>query len=377
MTDSSLDDPDARLLARMRLHLVPGVGPIIQQRLLASFGSAENVFEAPAAVLREIDGIGLKLAQAILEAKSSDEAQREISRCKDGGVRILCPEEPGYPQKLLTIPDPPQVLFAKGELLPRDELALAIVGSRRCTVYGQQQAEKLARELALAGVTIVSGLARGIDAAAHRGALAVGGRTIAVLGTGLGNIYPEEHQELALAISKSGSVISESRLDQHPSPGLFPQRNRVISGLSMGVLIVEATRNSGALHTARHAMEQGRDVMAVPGRIDSLASDGCHDLIRDGATLVRHADDVLKSLGPLMSPVRTGSNQEVRSARELSLSEQELVVLNLVTSDPQHLDELLRSTALDPSRTLGTLTVLEMKRLVRRMPGGYFVRAMY
>ena len=152
MTDSSLDDPDARLLARMRLHLVPGVGPIIQQRLLSSFGSAENVFEAPAAVLREIDGIGLKLAQAILEAKSSDEAQREISRCRDGGVRILCPEDPGYPQKLLMIPDPPQVLFAKGELLPRDELALAIVGSRRCTVYGQQQAEKLARELALAGL---------------------------------------------------------------------------------------------------------------------------------------------------------------------------------------------------------------------------------
>ncbi len=377
MTDISLDDPDASLLARMRLHLVPGVGPIIQQRLLASFGSAEKVFETPAAVLREIEGIGPKLAQAIVEAKHSDEAQRELSRCRDAGVRVLCPELPGYPESLLTISDPPQVLFAKGELLLRDKLALAIVGSRRCTVYGQQQAEKLARELALAGVTIVSGLARGIDAAAHRGALAVGGRTIAVLGTGLGNIYPEEHQELAQSVANSGSVISESRLDQHPSPGLFPQRNRLISGLSMGVLIIEASRNSGALHTARHAIEQGREVMAVPGRIDSLASEGCHDLIRDGATLVRHADDVLKSLGPLTTAVQTGSHQEVRSARELTLSEQELAVLNLVTSDPQHLDQLLRSTALDNSRVLGTLTVLEMKRLVRRMPGGYFVRAMY
>lgn len=377
MTDISLDDPDASLLARMRLHLIPGVGPIMQQRLLESFGCAEKVFEMSAAVLREIEGIGPKLAQAIVEAKTSDDAQRELKRCQDAGVSILCPELPGYPQSLLTIPDPPQVLFAKGDILPRDKLALAIVGSRRCTVYGKQQAEKLAKELAMAGVTIVSGLARGIDAAAHRGALAAGGRTIAVLGTGLGNIYPEEHQELALAITKSGSVISESRLDQHPSPGLFPQRNRIISGLSIGVLIVEANRHSGALHTARHAMEQGREVMAIPGRIDSLASDGCHDLIRDGATLIRHADDVLKSLGPLMVPVQIGSNQEVRSARELSLSEQELTVLNLVTSEPQHLDELLRKTALDASRVLGTLTVLEMKRLVRRMPGGYLVRSMY
>ncbi len=363
--------------AILRLHLVNGVGPVIQERLLAAYGSAERVLNASVAELKEVEGVGPKLASAITAAKNSEEADREWERCEAAGYRILTRGAESYPQNLAEIPDAPPLLYCRGELLPRDQLAIAVVGSRRCSIYGTQQAEKLSAALARAGVTIVSGLARGIDAAAHRGALSVGGRTLAISATGVANIYPEEHAELAEQISNSGAVLSEFRLDQHPSPGLFPQRNRIISGLSLGVLIIEATRNSGSLHTARHATEQGREVMAVPGRIDSLASEGCHDLIRDGAILIRHADDVLAALGPLMKPVKTAQDEEVRSPRELSLNDQERAVLNLIADDPRHLDEILRSTALDASRVLATITVLEMKRLVRRLPGGYFVRSLF
>jgi DNA processing protein len=275
---------------------------------------------------------------------------------------------------LTEIHDAPSVLFCRGELLPRDNLAIGIVGSRRCTLYGKQQAEKLAGMLARSGMTVVSGLARGIDAAAHRGALAAKGRTIAVSATGLDVIYPPEHVDLARQVAESGAIVTESRLEQRPVAGLFPQRNRIISGMSHGVIIVEATRNSGALHTARHAIEQGREVMVLPGRVDSLASEGCHDLIRDGATLIRNVDDVLEGLGPLVSPVCQDSDTQVMSPRELTLNVQERQILNLVTIDPIAIDEVLRKAQIDPSRVLATLTVLEMKRMVRRQPGGMLVR---
>lgn len=368
---------EAQLLERLRLHLVSGVGPLTHQRLLQKFGTAGQVLRATTKQLQEVEGVGPKLSLAIAAAALDKSAEQVLARCREAGYHLLEADDVEFPDSLRSIPDVPQILFAHGEILHRDQLAVAIVGSRRCTVYGVHQAEKLANALARAGVTIISGLAQGIDTAAHRGALAAGGRTIAVLATGLDYIYPPENIELAAAIAKSGAVITEASLDQHPSPGIFPQRNRIISGLSMGVLIIEASRNSGALHTARHAMEQGREVMALPGRVDSLASDGCHDLIRDGATLIRHADDVLKSLGPTIKPVTIDRQQEVRSPRELTLNDQERAVLNLVTTEPQHLDQILRATALDPSRVLATLTVLEMKRLVRRQPGGYLVRVTY
>jgi DNA processing protein len=290
------------------------------------------------------------------------------------GIELVTREDSRFPKPLAQICDPPAVLYCRGTLETRDDLAIAIVGSRRCTVYGRQQAEKLAGALARAGLTIVSGLARGIDGAAHEGALAAGGRTIAVMGTGLANIYPPEHKPLAERVAAQGAVVAESSLDQAPLPGLFPQRNRLIAGMCLGVVVIEATRNSGALHTVRHATEQGREVFAVPGRIDSLASEGCHDLIRDGATLVRHPDDVLQALGPLVAPVRSGDGETVRSARELSLDPQERQILNLVTSDPIHVDEVLRRAEIEASRVLATLTVLEMRRLVRRLPGGHYCR---
>jgi len=222
----------------------------------------------------------------------------------------------------------------------------------------------------------VSGLARGIDGAAHRGALDAGGRTLAVMGTGLGEIYPPEHAGLADEIARQGALLTENKLLQPPLPGLFPQRNRIISGLVLGVVVVEAARNSGALHTVRHATEQGRDVFAVPGRIDSLASAGCHDILRDGAMLVRDVDDVLHSLGPLMAPVVTSTDQTILTPRELVLDDQERRVLNLVTIDPIPVDDVLRTAGIEVSRVLSTLTVLEMRHLVRRLPGGQVCRVL-
>jgi DNA processing protein len=367
-------DTDPDLLASLRLALVDGVGPRIRQALLERFAAPQAVFEAPQSALLEVDGVGPKIAAAIVAARHHGHAETELARCRELGVGLVVRDDPGYPAALGRICDPPGVLYYRGRLEPRDELAVAVVGSRRCTVYGRQQAERLAGALARAGVTIISGLARGIDAAAHRGALEAGGRTIAVLGTGLAKIYPPEHADLAASIAQNGALLAEVPLDTAPLPGLFPQRNRIIAGLSMGVVVVEASRNSGAMHTVRHAMEQGREVFAVPGRIDSLASEGCHDILRDGATLVRHVDDVLQGLGPLAAPVRPGGDQSVLTARELLLDDQERRILNLVSVDPVHVDEILREAGVEPSRALATLTVLEMRRLVRRLPGSQYCR---
>jgi len=367
-------EPDPHVLAALRLCLVDGVGPRIRESLLARFGSAAAIFAAPQTELLDVDGVGPKIAAAIVAAGHARQAEAELARCAELGIDLVTRDSPQYPQALGRIHDPPGVLYCRGTIEPRDELAVAIVGSRRCTVYGRQQAERLAGALARAGVTIISGLARGIDAAAHRGALEAGGRTIAVLGTGLASIYPPEHAELATSVARQGSVLTEMSLDTAPLPGLFPQRNRIISGMSLGVVVIEASRNSGALHTVRHALEQGREVFAVPGRIDSLASEGCHDIIRDGATLVRHADDILQGLGPLATPVRPAGNDTVLTARELLLDDQERRILNLVPIDPVHVDEILRGANVEPSRALATLTVLEMRRLVRRLPGSQYCR---
>lgn len=371
-SDSTSED---ELLTAIRLNLVPGIGPRHQRSLLDYFGDPETIFNASLTELERVSGIGPKLARLIHVARDSDHAEAELQTCMESGFKLLRLGTDEYPQNLPEVCDAPLILYCRGELKPQDDLAVGIVGSRRCTLYGTQQAEKFGRALAMAGITVVSGLARGIDAAAHRGALAAGGRTIAVSATGLSNVYPPEHVELAEQIAQNGAVVCESRLDQQPTSGIFPQRNRIISGLSLGVIIIEANRKSGALHTARHAMEQGREVMAIPGRIDSFASDGCNDLIRDGAILIRNVDDVLESLGPMVQPVQTEQQKEVRSPRELTLSAQERQILDMVTSEPQHLDEIIRAAEIGSSRVLATLTVLEMKRMVKRLPGGLLVRA--
>ncbi len=368
-------ESDQLLLDQIQLNLIQGVGPRIRRSLLDQFGTPSQILNAPRQDLLNVPGIGEKLANAIIYRTSKSTAEEELQRCRAAGYQLLFEESDAYPSLLREMPDPPALLYCKGEILPEDELAVAIVGSRKCTHYGLQQAEKMAAALARAGVTVVSGLARGIDQAAHRGALKAGGRTIAVMATGLSHIYPPEHRELSEQVSAQGALVTEFPLDQAPVAGLFPQRNRIISGLSMGVLLIEAGRKSGALHTARHAYEQGRDVFAVPGRIDHPASAGCHDLIRDGAMLVRSVEDVLEGLSPAKTPVKVSENREVHTPRELSLSDFERDVLNLVTLEPQHLNEIVQSSNLDSSRILSTLTVLEMRKVVKRLPGGFLVRA--
>ena len=377
---SNAADPaaeDAELLSLLRLHLVNGIGPRHSQLLLDYFGSAEGVLAASIAQLEEVSGVGPKIAMSIAASKLGRDAEQELDEVRKLGVKLLRRGAANYPKAIERISDPPLLLYCQGDIVRQDELAVAIVGSRRCTVYGKQQAEKFATMLARAGVTIISGLARGIDAAAHHGALAGGGRTIAVMGTGLSEIYPPEHRELAAQVAAHGALLTEFKLHQTPHAGHFPQRNRIISGLSVAVVVIEAGRSSGALHTARHAMEQGREVLAVPGRIDSLASEGCHDLIRDGVTLVRHVDDILAAIGPLTKPISAASDgsETVHSLRELSLNEIERHVLNLISADPTLQDEIISSSLLEPPQVIATLTVLEMKRLIRRQPGGFFIRS--
>ena len=372
--DSNNSLNDEALLASLALTLVTGVGPHLQANLLNAFGDAASVFKQSAESLLSVDGVGPKVASQIISGKHQSTAVETRNRCTELNVGLLQKGIAPYPSILSDVNDSPAILYARGQLLPQDELAIAIVGSRRCTAYGRRQAERLASSLARAGFTIVSGLARGIDAAAHRGALNAGGRTIAVMATGVREIYPPEHAELAVNVTESGALVSEFPLDQKPRPGLFPQRNRIISGLSLGVIVVEATRNSGSLYTARHAMEQGREVFALPGNVDSLASEGSHDLIRDGVTLIRNVDDVLSELGPLAKPATSRDEMPVHDPRELNLNPQEKEILNHVSSSPIHVEDILRSTQLELSRVLSTLTVLEMKRFIRRLPGNLLVR---
>ena len=359
----------------LALTLVTGVGPRLQANLLAAFQTPTQVLNAPTEQLLQVDGIGLKVAERITSPLNRPAANEMRKRCADAAVRLLLKNTHHYPSMLNEVDDSPTILFCKGTITEADQLAIAIVGSRRCTTYGRRQAERLGSALARAGFTIISGLARGIDAAAHRGALNAGGRTIAVMATGVTDIYPPEHADLAVEISKQGAVVSEFPLDKKPRPGMFPQRNRIISGMSLASIIIEATEKSGSLHTARHAMEQGREVFAVPGPIDSIASAGCHQLIRDGVPLIRNADDVIAGLGPLAKPTVTASNQTIHDPRELTLNDQERLVLDSIGSAAIHLDEVIGSLDIEMSRALSTITILEMKRFIRRLPGNLIVRS--
>lgn len=358
----------------VRLSMIAGVGPRLRKGLLEEFGTASAVLAATAGDLRRVQGIGAELARRIERAKDEIDVESELSRCAAAGITILSDQDAAYPRALREIYDPPGVLFVRGEIRPPDALAIAIVGSRHATQYGLAQAERLAGSLARAGIAIVSGLARGIDAAAHRGALAAGGRTLAVLGSGILNLYPPEHAQLAEEVSRQGAVLSEVPPHSPPLAGAFPQRNRIITGMSLGVLVVEASTNSGALISARHAMEQGREVFAVPGRIDSRVSHGCHRLIRDGAKLVETADDVLEELGPLVAPTQSLDGQPVHHPAELLLNELEQKVLAAITSDPITIDAVVASSKLPTPQVLSTVSVLEMRRLVRRLSGNLIAR---
>lgn len=370
-TSSSLHERDAALC----LHLITGVGPRVFGDLIGRFGSAVKVLNAAPADIRDVPGIGPGLLAKIVAAKDDLKISDQLKICRQHDIQIYDQTSEHYPAQLKEIYDPPTILFGRGQLQPVDSLAIAIVGSRHATHYGKTVAENLARGLSLAGFTIVSGMARGIDAAAHRGALTSGGRTIAVLGGGLLKMYPPEHADLATEISHQGAVLSEAFPTSAPKAGSFPKRNRIVTGLSLGLIVVEAGDRSGALISARLAMEQGREVFAVPGRIDSRMSRGCHQLIRDGAKLVECVDDVLEELGPLATPTRVDSATTIHHPAELKLTEQESLVLNAITNEPTEFDLIVSNTGLPPARVLSTISVLEIRRLVKRISGTALVRS--
>ncbi|PIU41777.1 MAG: DNA-protecting protein DprA [Candidatus Omnitrophica bacterium CG07_land_8_20_14_0_80_42_15] len=278
--------------------------------------------------------------------------------------------DPKYPKNLRDTYDPPEVLYVNGELLPQDEAAVALVGTRRPTYYGMQACEKLSYDLALYGITIVSGMARGIDTAAHRGALKAGGRTIAVLGSGHDNIYPKENKKLYEEITKSGAVVSEFPDDTPPYKWNFPQRNRVISGLSLGVVVIEAPKKSGALITVDFALEQGREVFAMPGKVNSLASEGTHQLIKDGAKLVENANDIIEELEiKLKKFLKENKTKE----NNLLLDEKEEEICRFLTDEPKHIDEIALESKIPVNKVLSVLTQLVIKRVVKELPGKKFI----
>ena len=372
--DSSAEARSIELEAAMRLHLVPGIGPVIHGELVRVFGSPKGVLEAAPADVRNVPGVGPKLVQQLSLAKKSTGVQSQLELCRQNDIQIVMCSDSNYPKPLAEIYDPPSLLFCRGELLDIDQVAIAIVGTRHASNYGRSVATSLATGLAMAGFTIVSGLARGIDAAAHKAALSAGGRTVAVLGGGLLKMYPPEHSQLAEEIAQSGAVLSEALPMQAPKSGSFPRRNRIVTGLCLGVIVIEAGDRSGALISARMAMEQGREVFAVPGRVDSRMSRGCHRLIRDGAKLVESIDDVLEELGPLANPARIDPETSIRHPAEMKLSDQETNVLRAIGTEKTEFDAVVVVTGLPPARVLATISVLEVRRLVRRVTGTSFVR---
>jgi len=376
---SATDDrPDSDLLAHVRLACVPGVGSRLRRMLLERFGSPEQVLAAAPHEIASVARIGPKLLAAFAEAATSRVAEETLAICRARGVSLLVEGGDGYPGLLSRIVDPPGLLFVRGRIEPCDALAVAVVGARNASPYGKRVAWQLAGGLARAGYTVVSGLARGIDAAAHRGALDAGGRTIAVLGTGVLEIYPPEHEPLAAEVLARGAVVSEAPPLAEAHAGAFPQRNRIVSGLSLGTVVVEAAERSGALITARLATEQGREVFAVPGPIDSRTSRGCHGLIRDGAKLVESIDDILEELGPLFETTVGRDGRPVKSPAELDLGDVERRVLAAVdghaVAGACDIDAVVAETALAASQVLSTIGVLEMRRIVKRLPGNRVAR---
>ena len=369
----------------LRLHLADQVGSKTFAKLLKYFGTIDEVLNAPTGHLVSVPGIGRKTAEAIVRTRDNADVESELSLAEQLGIDILTLHCPTYPKLLLQIPDPPPILYVKGELTRRDSLAVALVGSRNASHYGQEQASRLAHLLAAAGFTVVSGLARGIDAAAHRGALAAEGRTIAVQGCGLGNIYPPEHNELADQIVRQGALVSELPIRFEPLASTFPMRNRIIAGLSLGTIVVEARPRSGALITARLAVEQDRDVMAVPGRVDSPGSAGPHLLIKEGAKLVERIEDVLECLGQVGQILDEHAQQTTANAQNknepslfdaaaLPLTEPEQAILAQLDHEPVHVDQLVTRTNLPASAVNATVMSLQLKGAIKQLPGNYFKR---
>jgi len=341
--------------------------------------------DASVSELAKIDGIGYKTAEQIAVTRDKFDTTHELELAEKLGIWIINLQDKRYPPVLKQIYDPPPVLYIKGNLSRRDNLAISIVGTRRCSLYGQEQASRLAHFLGSAGFTIISGMARGIDTAAHQGALAAKGRTIAVQGCGLANIFPPENKRLFQLIAESGACISELPLEYEPLSENFPPRNRIIAGLSLGTIIIEAPLRSGALITARAALENNREVMAVPGKIDSPLSRGAHQLIKQGAKLVESIEDVMEALGYVGEQLRAHAaaataeaSKKIETplfdASQFNLSESEKTIYDSLSKEPLHVDQIIAETNLPPGTINAGLISLRLKGLIKQLPGNLFLR---
>lgn len=348
---------------------VYGIGPAKVRALIDHFGGLEQAWHAAMFDLKEA-GLDRRAIESLINTRQTLNLDQELDRVNTAKARVLIWEDPDYPPLLRQLPEAPPVLYMKGQLTAPDrEWTIAIVGTRKATAYGRQAAETLSTDLARNGITIVSGLALGIDAAAHEAALKAGGRTIGVLACGIDQVYPASHTKLAARIMEQGALLTETPVGSPPEGGNFPARNRIISGLSLGTIVVEADQTSGALITADRALEQGREVFAVPGNIFSRASLGTNRLLKEGATLITSAEDVLEALNLKMVAAHT----EARAVIAEDATEAKL--LSLISADPTHIDELARTSQLPITQVSSTLALMELKGMVRQVAGMQYVIA--
>lgn len=352
------------------LNMIPGLASARIKKLLGYFGSPEKIFCSSQDELMKVPGIGKEFAGRITDFNPEKEVGKELLLAEKKKVKIITLQDEKYPPRLREIFDPPIVLYVRGELLPEDENAVAIVGTRHPSFYGKVVAEDLGKKLSERRVTVVSGMARGIDTASHRGALSGEGRTAAVLGCGVDVCYPPENAKIMESIAEKGAVLSEFPMGTAPEKGNFPRRNRVISGMSMGVIVVEAAQKSGSLITASLALEQGREVFAVPGKVDSPRSVGTNELIKEGAKLVHDVDDVIEEILPGMK----FDEREDKSKNGEPLSPDEDIVFRKLSSEPVHVDSLCGDINLPASKVSSILMMLEVKGLVKQLPGKQFAR---
>jgi DNA processing protein len=351
--------------------MIPKMGPVRLRKLLEVFETPERILKAKQNELSRVEGIGEEVAREIAGWEQQVDLQAELKRVEEFGATVITPQSAEYPRMLREIHNPPIVLYVWGELTGRDQHAIGVVGSRRASHYGLECAKKLSYQLAYAGMTVVSGLALGIDTAAHQGALASKGRTVAVLGSGLNHLYPPENLTLAEKIAESGAVVSEFSMDVTADRQTFPMRNRIISGWGRGVLVVEAGTNSGALISASQAIDQGRSVFAVPGQIDRPGATGSNRLIQQGAKLVMSASDIIEdmqTLFPESAPTQT------TTTRADQLGENERAVYDSINDTETAIDEIITKSRLPTPVVSSTLLALEMKRLVKQLPGQHFVK---
>ena len=383
MPESHTNSPDIEKW--LKLVNADGIGPVTFGKLLNHFGSPENTLFASVGELTRIDGIGSHTAQRIAASRDKFDSVAELELADKLGVFLINQRDVRYPALLKQIYDPPPVLYVKGTLTEADNLCLAIVGSRRCSFYGSEQSSRFAHILAAAGFTICSGMARGIDTAAHEGALAAGGRTIAVQGCGLANIFPPENRKLFDDIAESGACISELPLRYEPLAENFPPRNRIIAGLSLGTMVIEAGSNSGALLTAKAALEYNREVMAIPGKIDSPLSRGANRLIKEGAKLVDGIEDVMDALGYVGSRLseHVGSTVDAIAGKvemplfdikQLNLNTCERSVYDCLNKDPAHIEQIITELTLPAGSVNAAVVSLRLKGLIKQLPGNMFIR---